>query len=62
MVIVASEIDDSTERIIRYLSEAGIAINAARFAFYQTGDGREFLSRAFTVALEEAERTAAKGN
>jgi hypothetical protein len=28
MFVVASEIDDSTERIIRYLSEAGIAINA----------------------------------
>jgi hypothetical protein len=60
-MIVASEIDDSTERIIRYLSEAGIAINAARFAFYKAGDGREFLSRTFTVALEEAERAAAKG-
>jgi hypothetical protein len=59
--VVASEIDDSTERIIRYLSEAGIGINAVRFGFYQTKDGREFLSRTFTVALEEAEKTIAKG-
>jgi len=57
---VASEIDDSTERIIRYLSEAGIGINAVRFGFYQAKDGREFLSRTFTVALEEAEKTIAK--
>jgi len=59
--VVASEIDDSTERIIRYLSEAGIGINAVRFGFYQAKDGREFLSRTFTVALEEAEKTIAKG-
>jgi hypothetical protein len=61
LVIVASEIDDSTERIIRYLSEEGIAINAARFGFYQTRDGREFISRTFTVAPEEAEKSTAKG-
>jgi hypothetical protein len=61
IVVVASEIDDGTERIIRYLSDAGIRINAARFSFYKSTDGREFLSRTFTVALEEAERTASKG-
>jgi hypothetical protein len=61
ILIVASEIDDSTERIIRYLSEAGIGINAVRFKFYKATDGREFISRTFTVALEEAEKTIAKG-
>src|ERR1035441_1121079 len=39
MRVVASEIDDSTERIIRYLSETyGVDINAARFQFYQAQD------------------------
>jgi len=61
MVVVASKIDESTERIIRYLSEAGIAINAVRFAFYQSTDGREFLSRTFTVSPEEAGRTISGG-
>jgi len=44
-----------------YLSEEGIGINAARFGFYQTKDGRDFLSRTFTIAPEEAEKSSAKG-
>lgn len=56
MRIVASEIDDSTERIIRYLSETyGVDINAVRFHFFQGSDGRELLARTFTVAPQEAE-------
>jgi hypothetical protein len=44
MLVVASEIDDSTERIIRYLSETyGVGINAVRFQFFQSEDGREYL-------------------
>jgi hypothetical protein len=62
IIIVASEIDDGTERIIRYLSDAGIGINAARFEFYKGEDGREFLSRSFTLAPEEAEKAIAKGS
>lgn len=61
MLVVASEIDDSTERIIRYLSEEGIRINALSFGFFQSKDGREFLSRTFTVAPEEAEKARPKG-
>jgi hypothetical protein len=57
MLVVASEIDDSTERIIRYLSETyGVDINAVRFQFFQTQDGREFLVRTFTVAPHEVEQ------
>jgi hypothetical protein len=56
MRVVASEIDDSTERIIRYLSEIyGVDINAVRFQFFQATDGRQMLVRTFTVAPEEAE-------
>jgi hypothetical protein len=51
MWVVASEIDDSTERIIRYLSETyGVEINAVRFQFFKAQDGRESLVRTFTVA------------
>jgi hypothetical protein len=57
MLVVASEIDDSTERIIRYLSEThGVGINAVRFQFFQAQDGREFLVRSFTVAPQEVEQ------
>ena len=56
MLIVASEIDDSTERIIRYLSETyGVDINAVRFQFFQAQDGRDFLVRTFTVPPREVE-------
>lgn len=48
MVIVASELDDATERIINYLSERGIAINAVFFDVF--ADGKEqFLSRRWFV-------------
>jgi hypothetical protein len=57
MLVVASEIDDSTERIIRYLSETyGVGINAVRFQFFQAKDGREFLVRTFTVAPQVVEQ------
>jgi uncharacterized protein YeaO (DUF488 family) len=61
MRVVASEIDDSTERIIRYLSESyGVDINAIRFQFLQAPDGRQLLVRTFTVAPEEAETNIKK--
>ena len=62
MLVVASEIDDSTERIIRYLSETySVDINAVRFQFFQAPDGGQLLVRTFTVAPEDAERNAKKG-
>lgn len=60
MRVVASEIDDSTERIIRYLAGTyGVDINAVRFQFFQAQDGREFLIRTFTVAPEVVKQSAA---
>ena len=57
MRVVASEIDDSTERIIRYLAETyGVDINAVRFQFFQAQDGSQFLVRTFTVAPEVVEQ------
>lgn len=54
MMIVASELDDSTERIIRYLSGTyGVPINAATFSFYKTQDGRELIARTFTIPDSE---------
>jgi hypothetical protein len=61
MRIVASEIDNDTERIIRYLSETfSVDINAIRFQFFQGTDGRQLLARTFTVAPQEAETNIKK--
>lgn len=49
LVLVASELDESSERIINYLSdEYGVAINAVFFRFFRDGD-REYLSRAWLI-------------
>jgi hypothetical protein len=48
MVIVASELDDATERIISYLSERGIPINAVFFEVFADG-ADQFLSRRWFV-------------
>lgn len=47
LVLVASELDDSSERIITYLAdEYGVAINAVFFRVFRDGD-TEYLSRAW---------------
>jgi hypothetical protein len=62
MRVVASEIDDSTERIIRYLSESyGVDINVVRFQFFQAADGRQLLVRTFTVAPDEVDSNKRRG-
>lgn len=49
LVLVAGELDDSTERIIAYLAEDyGVAINAVFFRFFRDED-REYLSRAWLI-------------
>ena len=48
MVIVASELDEATERIIQYLTERGIAINAVFFEVFSDGP-EQFLSRRWFV-------------
>jgi hypothetical protein len=48
MVIVASELDDATERIIQYLAQRGIAINAVFFEVFSDGS-EQFLSRRWFV-------------
>ncbi|MGH7488878.1 MAG: endonuclease NucS domain-containing protein, partial [bacterium] len=60
LVVVASELDASTERIVTYLSEGGIPINAVFFRCFQD-DGREYLTRSWFVDPNEAEARAEKG-
>ena len=50
MLVVGSEIDASSERIMKFLSERyGVAINAATFQHFKTDDGKELLARAFLM-------------
>jgi hypothetical protein len=52
--VVATQLDDSTERIINYLTEFGVAVNAVFFRFFKDGDG-EYLSRAWLIEPDQAE-------
>jgi Endonuclease NucS len=58
MVILASELDDSSERIVQYLAEEyGVPINVLFFTFFKTASG-EFVGRAWLKDPEEMqERT-----
>ncbi len=56
IIIVASIIDESSERIVHYLSERGIAVNVATFAYFQEGTADEFLARTFLIEPEEVDR------
>ena len=56
--IVASKIDDATDRIIRYLSGKGIAINFVQFHVFKTADGKEHLVRTFVVPPGQANKNS----
>ena len=60
LIIVASELDGSTERIISYLQDNyGVPINAVFFRFFHD-DGRDYIARTWLIAPEEAERKASR--
>src|ERR1043166_3314338 len=63
VVIVAAELDDSTERIINYLNARDIAINVLFFQVFQDRD-KQLLSRAWLIDPGETQvnvSTATKG-
>lgn len=56
MLVVASKIDSSTERIIKYLSNTyGVNINAVTFQYFQKPSGEEFLARVFLIEPSQVE-------
>jgi Endonuclease NucS len=60
LIVVSSELDPSTERIIDYLaSNYGVPVNAVFFHFFKD-DNREYLARTWLIEPEEAERRASK--
>jgi len=49
MIVVASEIDASTDRIVRYLSDThGVGINIAEFQYFKDNKKAEYISRVFS--------------
>ena len=60
LVLVAGQLDDSSERIISYLAdEYGVAINALFFRFFRDGDN-EYLSRAWLTDPGEVDAKVEK--
>ena len=62
LIIVASDLDSSTERIIGYLSDNyGVPVNAVFFRYFED-DGKQYLVRTWLVDPSKAEtRTSTKG-
>lgn len=55
LIVMAGELDPSTERIVNYLSdEYGVAINAVFFRFYED-EGAQYLSRVWLIDPAEVE-------
>ncbi len=54
LIIVAAKLDSSTERIINYLTEFGVAVNAVFFRFFRDGE-QEYLTRAWLIEPEQVE-------
>lgn len=56
MLIVASEMDSRSERIINYLSDTyGVSINAATFQYFQDKEGNELIGRVFLIEPTEVD-------
>jgi len=58
IILVAAELDDSTERIITYLNERDIAINVLFFQVFQNGS-EKLLSRAWLIDPSETQANVA---
>jgi hypothetical protein len=57
LLIVATQIDPASERIIRYLSDTyGVGINAATFQSFKDDDNAEYLARVFLIKPSQVER------
>lgn len=59
IIIVAAELDPSTERIVDYLSKNGISINVLFFKVFHHGN-EQFLSRAWLIDPSETQTNAAQ--
>lgn len=60
LTIVAAELDASSERIVNYLRDFGVPVNAVFFSYLED-DGRRYLARSWLTASEDETPTAATG-
>lgn len=58
IVVVAAELDASTERIINYLNDKAVPVNAVFFKVFQD-EGHQYLSRAWMIDPGETQERAA---
>jgi len=59
MMVIATEIDQSTERIIEYLSNTyGVGINAVTFKYFRDEENKEYLARVFLIEPSQVEYRA----
>lgn len=58
LVIVAGSLDSSSERIVGYLNQRGIAINVVCFQVFDHGDGQQLLSRAWLLDPVETQNVS----
>ena len=59
-LIVAEHMDDSTERIVRYLADLDVPINVATVQHFRSRDGRQMLAQILLIEPETAVDTAHK--
>lgn len=63
LLILGSEVDASSERIIKYLSDTyGVNINAATFQYFKDQDGSELLARVFLLEPSQVELQTHQGS
>jgi hypothetical protein len=61
LIVVASELDPNTKRIITYLAQGyGVPINAVFFQYFNDG-GNEYLTRTWLHDLREVEAASSRG-
>ena len=57
-VVVAERMDESTERIVKYLSDLNVPINVATVKHFKDSNGREMLAQVYLIEPEVAEEKA----
>ena len=61
LTIVAAELDASSERIVNYLRDFGVPVNAVFFSYLED-DGRRYLARSWLAASDDETPTATTGS
>ena len=59
LIIVATELDSATERIVDYLASRGVSINTLFFRYFRDGE-REYLVRTWLIDPKNAEQVTVK--